>query len=284
MKYIEFSRAILLSWTFRLSASIFVMFGCGSSTPDPPLDPSSGSSASGGGTGTGGHGGAGGVGAGGSGGIDTSDRSYTAVLVTSPCDDLSSADVLELSTFNHVTDYMDLPFPFAFFGESSTRFVIAAQGQVYLGDSSLFLATVGDLQEPPDRTIPNGWVAAFWDPLLAYIPDSRGDVRVLHTGAGADERLVMGYNDFTLLFPSDVPNPDVHLSFQVVLLRTTQAIEFRYCQLDPGPNPSQELQDRVLGGGAAIALESSDGARGVSYSFKTPFLSDGIAIRFTPTP
>ena len=104
-------------------------------------------------------------------------------------------------------------------------------------------------------------------------------------GTGADERFVIGYNDFTLRFPSDVVgNPDVHLSFQVALLRQSLAIEFRYCQLDPGPAPSQELQDRVLGGAAGIGLESTDGSRGVSFSFKTPLEQAGIAIRFTPAP
>jgi hypothetical protein len=219
----------------------------------------------------------------GSGSDGMSHPSYTAARVTSACDDLSSAAVLELGRFTHVTNYLDLPFSFPLFGETATRFVIAEQGQIFLG-GPLFVTTVGEPQAPPNVEIPNGWVAPFWDPLLTYLRNDRGDARVLLAGSGASERLVIGYNDFTLRFPSDVPNPDVHLSFQVALLRQSQAIEFRYCRLDPGPNPSQELQDRVLGAATGIGLESADGTSGVSYSFETPLESDGISIRFTPAP
>lgn len=211
--------------------------------------------------------------------------SYSTSMVTSACDDLSAAEILKLGATTHVTTYKDLPFPFSLFGEPATRFVIAEPGHIYLGGRSLFVATAGDPQLPPNSAIPNGWVAPFWDSLLTYIPNMRGDVRVLHTGTGADERFVLGYNDFTLAFPSStVPNPDVHLSFQVALLRQSQAIELRYCQLDAGPSPTPDLRDRVLGGSAEIGLESNDGTLGISYSFKMPLKQAGIAVRFTPTP
>jgi hypothetical protein len=220
----------------------------------------------------------------GSGDDSASHPTYTVALGTSACDDLSSAEVLKLGPSTHATSFMDLPFPFPLFGETSTRFVIAEQGQVFLG-GFLFPANGGEPQEPPNVVIPNGWVAPFWDSRITYLANDRGDVRVLRMGSGADERFVIGYNDFTLLFPSDVVlNPDVHLSFQLALLRQQQAIEFRYCRLDPGPNPSQALQDRVLGAAAEIGLESGDGTSGVSYSFQRPLVSAGLSIRFTPAP
>ncbi|MFY0576294.1 hypothetical protein ACN28S_19765 [Cystobacter fuscus] len=209
---------------------------------------------------------------------------YTASRVTSTCEDLSSAEVLEFGTFTHVTDYKDLPFPFPLFGETATRFVATEQGQLFLGGASLFVSTAGEPRRPPDARIPNGWLAPFWDSRLTALDSHQSDVRVLRTGTGANERLVIGYNHFTLRFPSDtVPNPHVRLSFQVALLRGSQEIEFRYCQLDPGPEPGQQLRARVLGSAAEIGLESSDGTLGVSYSFQTPLdLSEGNAIRFTP--
>ncbi|MBM7117009.1 hypothetical protein [Archangium primigenium] len=205
--------------------------------------------------------------------------------MTSACDDLSSAEVLEFGTFTQVTDYTDLPFPFALFGQPATRFVASAQGLIFLGGASLFVATSPAPQRPPDARIPNGWVAPFWDSRLTPLDARRSDVRVLRTGTGATERLVIGYQHFTLRVPSEtVPNPEVRLSFQVALLRERQAIEFRYCQLEPGPGASQELRARVLGSAAEIGLESAEGDLGASFSFQEPLLSEGGAIRFTPGP
>lgn len=250
-----------MSRTARLSALFLMAVGC--ATPEPSPEPPSGPEPSDSG----------------------SAPSYTAAWVTSACDDLSSAQVLSLGPYTHVTDYTDLPFAFPLFGETATRFVAAGQGLLFIGGSSLFVSTGGEPQQPPNETIPNGWLAPFWDPSLSLVGSTRGDVRMLWTGTGADERLVIGYNDFTLRFPSDgVPNPDVHLSFQVALMRWSHEIEFRYCQLDPGPSPSQELREQVLGAGAEIGLESSDGTQGVSYSFKEPLPAAGGTIRFTPTP
>lgn len=213
------------------------------------------------------------------------ERSYTVGMVTSACDDLSSAAVLPLGKYTHVTAYTDLPFPFPLFGDAATRFVIAEHGHVYLGGPDLFVSVAGEPQQPPNEAIPNGWVAPFWDPHLTYVPGVRGDVRVMAIGTGDDERLVIGYNDFTLAFPSkDIPDPDIHLSFQVALLRQSEAIEFRYCELKPGPNATKKLLKRVHGAGAGIALESADGTRGIVYSFKTPAITEGMAIRFTPAP
>ncbi|WP_224363937.1 hypothetical protein [Hyalangium versicolor] len=245
--------------TARLPVLLLVAVGCGSPERAPPVVP--GPSDAG------------------------EEPSYTAEVVASACDDLSSAEVLEFGTFTHVTDYTDLPFPFPLFGEGATRFVAAEQGLIFLGGSSLFVSTGGEPQQPPDMRIPNGWVAPFWDSLLTSLDNNSGGVRVLWTGTGADERFVMGYEGFTLRFPSDVtPNPNLHLRFQVALMRQSRAIEFRYCQLDPGPGPSEELRARVLGAAAEIGLESADGSLGFSYSFKAPLGSDGIAIRFTPVP
>lgn len=273
MKNIYFTQALRLSWSVQLSAVFLATLSCCSSR--------SGGMSSQDGGGNGVNDGSGG----------TPNRSYTAASVASACDDLSSATVLALGATTHVTAYRDLPFPFPLFGETATRFVIAEPGHIYIGGPSLFVSTAGEPQQPPNVQIPNGWVAPFWDSQLTYIPNSRGDVRVLSTGAGGaggaggDERFVLGYNDFTLAFPmSGVPNPNVHLSFQVALLRQSQAIEFRYCRLDPGPSPTQELQDRVRGSAAEIGLESADGSLGVSYSFKTPLKQTERAVRFTPAP
>jgi len=265
MKITDLAREVLMPWSVRLAVPLLILTG-------------------------GACGGNGASGRGGDGGPDEpgSDSApnpiYTIALGTSACDDLSSAVVLEFGKTTHVTQYLDLPFSFPLFGETTTRFVIAEQGQVFLG-GLLFAVTGGEPQEPPNVVIPNGWVAPFWDSRITYLANVRGDARVLRTGAGADERFVVGFNDYTILFPSDVVlNPDVHLSFQVALLRQSKEIEFRYCRLDPGPNPSPELRDRVLGGAAEIGLESGDGTRGVSYSFKKPLESAGISIRFTPVP
>jgi hypothetical protein len=244
--------------TARLSLPLLLAVGCMSPDVEPPVEPTPPA--------------------------ELPLPTYTAARVTSACDDLSSAEVLDFGTFTHVTDYTALPFAFTLFGEPVNRFVATEQGQIFLGGDSLFVSTAGEPQRPPDERIPNGWVAPFWDTRLTPLGSHESDVRMRRLGTGADERFVMGYTAFTLRYPSDTqPNPNVRLSFQVALLRESQALEFRYCQLDPGPAPSQALRARVLGSAAEIGLESSDGTRGVSYSFQAPLdASTGNAIRFTP--
>ncbi|NMM48520.1 Ig-like domain-containing protein [Marinigracilibium pacificum] len=153
-----------------------------------------------------------------------------------------------------------LPFTFSFFGESQDSVTIAANGFL------TFAPIVGNNftnQQIPDESNPNFFIAPLWDDLEPL--DGTG---VFYYGT-ADYFIVQYEEVPGFGFPPFFPAPDP-VSFQVILF-SDGSFKFQY-----------ENVNSTIRTTSTVGIEGPMGLSGLQVIFNTEYLTDGLAITFTP--
>mgnify|MGYP005848194909 FL=1 len=153
-----------------------------------------------------------------------------------------------------------LPFPFTFYGTSSTAIRVGNNGGL------LFNATSGDL--PYSNTSlasasTNNLIVPFWDD----IDDETGNVYYKTVGTAPNRRFVIEW--YNRPHYNNVGNA----TFEVILYEGTNNIKFQYQDVVFG-NSSYDY-----GASATVGIRGS-GSNYLQYSYDQPVLSDGLAICF----
>lgn len=200
-------------------------------------------------------------------------RQYQESVVPTACDDMTGGVTAAAVTGDDtVTAALDLPFPVTFFGQRMLEYSVSSNGLL-----QLFPTIAGAMPSNsytntaiPDRAVPNGFIAAFWDDLLA-VAGSRAVTRTL--GTAPDRRFVVQWTQFAF-FGDD----RARLTFQVKLFEGAGAIEVHHCAITAGADAP-----RAAGGSATVGIESPDGSSGRQHSVNDATgISTARAIRFVP--
>jgi len=210
--------------------------------------------------------------------VDARPLTYSLSTIAGHCDTLVAPETMEIISLLHTTEVRDLPFAFPFFDAIRTRFAVVEQGQLLLfDDNTANITTLVSPEAIPSTEAPDGFIAPLWTfKLSAMVNVSL--VRYAETGAGADARLVVEWNDFKI--GALLPDSTSHLTLQAKLFRDG-AIELHYCELDPGATSTGD----ETGTRASIGIESPEGRAGVSAAFETPGAASTLtAYRFAPDP
>jgi hypothetical protein len=160
---------------------------------------------------------------------------------------------------SQVTD--TVPFPFRYWGAPVSSVNIASNGFINF-DGVTSASTSGAI---PDRSTPNGVVAAYWLDLLTR----ETGVCIATLGAAPNRRFVVQWAD-AAYYPSRTAN----LTFEIALNETTNTIDMLYQSLG------------TTSSGVTLGLETIDGTDGAilcSGSTACPVMS-GSRFRWVPTP
>lgn len=212
--------------------------------------------------------------------IDLAAPTQALSSIAAACDDLSTGAVTPLLTATTtpaidddvVTANAALPFAFSLLGSPVTTFSASSNGNVQ------FFATTGsgvnqwvNAAIPTSASTPNGFVAPYWDDLLAV---ATTEVRSATFGSAPNRRFTVEWFDSTVS-----SSGNVRLRFQAQVFETSNVVEFHYCSINAGTS----TDGRASGNSATIGIESLTGATGVQAGFNRPNSAvTGGAVRFTP--
>ncbi len=201
---------------------------------------------------------------------------YTKTTVNQACDTLATPTaLLSSATTPAIGDDVlsastALPFAFSFFGTTVANYRVSSNGNLQ------FFATTGAGSSQftnvaiPSTTVPNGFVAPFWDDLTAV---ATTQVRTQIFGSGSTRHMTVEWFDSTFSGSAE------RLQFQVKVYETTNVIEFHYCSLVANAGSAT----RILGNSATVGVENLAGSAGVQHSFNTASsVNTTAALRFTP--
>lgn len=153
-------------------------------------------------------------------------------------------------------------FDFNFYGTLYSQMYVNSKGQV------LFLGSSTDWTNDniPNANTPNGYIAAYWDDLQCSA--TYGSAVYYQTMGSAPERqLVVEWHNVT---PYGSASP--LMTFEIILNETGE-IWLQY-----------NKTNGWIGSSATVGIERQNGTAGCLYSYNTPSLSDGLAIRIKADP
>ena len=160
---------------------------------------------------------------------------------------------LDFSSGANVTQLIDLPFPFMYYGETFTQASICSNGWVALGETSMTTIGNGDIPDPDYG--PPAMLAVFWDGLAPYNEES-GNISMYHDEASG--RFIVEYNHIRQQIPTSAFE-----SFQLILLDESVhptftgdgAIIMQYSEISDASS-------------CTVGIESPNGSDGLQY-FRT---------------
>ncbi|GAA5042034.1 hypothetical protein GCM10011506_44190 [Marivirga lumbricoides] len=154
-----------------------------------------------------------------------------------------------------------LPFSFNFFGEDEDSVTIGANG--FLTFAPLTGSNFSN-QQIPNTANPNLFIAPFWDDIE---PQNGGGVYYY----GTEEYFIVQYDrvpgfGFPPLIP--IPNP---VSFQVILY-PDGSIKMQY----------EDVENSTMTTSSTVGIEGPQGLSGLQVIFNNEYLTNELAITFTP--
>ncbi len=154
-----------------------------------------------------------------------------------------------------------LPFSFNFFGENEDSVTIGANG--FLTFAPVTGSNFAN-QQIPSTANPNLFIAPFWDDIE---PQNGGGVYYY----GTDEYFIVQFDSVPGFgFPPFIPIP-APVSFQVILY-PDGTIKMQY----------EDVENSAMRTSSTVGLEGPQGLSGLQVIFNNEYLTDGLAITFTP--
>ncbi|NLF41612.1 MAG: hypothetical protein GX587_02855, partial [Bacteroidales bacterium] len=145
------------------------------------------------------------------------------------------------------------PFPigfsFSFFCNNYTDFYVTSNGLVMFGSGS----NVWTNTNIPNNSIPNNYIAAFWDDLIVH---STGAIHYKTVGTAPNRKLIVQYTNMAFW-----NSPVLLGTFQIILYEGSNKIQTQYRSIIDLTNP------RASGNSATLGLEKSNGYSGVKNSY-----------------
>ncbi|MBC7227431.1 MAG: S8 family serine peptidase [Thermoflexales bacterium] len=173
---------------------------------------------------------------------------------------IDATDGTPLNLDDDAETNVTLPFPFTFYGTTSTAIRVGNNGGI------LFNATSGDLwagNENLGTTSSNNLIVPFWDD----IDSDTGNVYYKTVGTAPNRRFVIEW--YNRPHYNNVGNA----TFELILYEGTNNIKFQYQDVVFG-NSSYDY-----GASATVGIRGS-GSNYLQYSYNQPVLSNGLAICF----
>jgi subtilisin family serine protease/fibronectin type 3 domain-containing protein len=184
----------------------------------------------------------------------------------------ATAGGTRLSLGDNAAASVPLPFSFSFYKESFSSLKISSNGYVVFGVSK---ATTHINAEVPETTVPNGYVAPFWDD---FDPTQGGALWHRTVGSSPNRKFVVAWVGVAGFFEGNA-------TFQVVLEEGTNDIVFQYQDVD------FDAPWSAYGASATVGVENLSGTVGRKFLFEQPLLQPyerAKALRFsmasTPAP
>ena len=163
---------------------------------------------------------------------------------------------------NDGNETIPLPFDFKFFGEVQNEVIISANGFLSFAPiTGLAFAN----QQIPDTGNPNLFIAPMWDDL-----EPQDGTGVFYMGT--EEYFIVQYEAVPGFgFPAfGIPIPDP-VTFQVILF-PDGSFKFQY-----------ENVNSTIRTSSTVGIEGPQGLSGLQVIFNTEYLTDGLAITFSPS-
>jgi len=173
---------------------------------------------------------------------------------------IDATDGTPLNLTDDAEANVTLPFPFTFYGTTSTAIRVGNNGGL------LFNATSGDLpfsNSPLDSASVNNLIVPFWDD----IDDETGNVYYKTVGTAPNRRFVIEWHNRPHY------NNIGNATFELILYEGTNNIKFQYQDVVFGDAAYD------YGASATVGIRGS-GSNYLQYSYNQPVLSDGLAICF----
>ncbi len=152
---------------------------------------------------------------------------------------------------------IELPFPFAFYGTVYESIFVNANGLVSFQATPLTFIN----SQIPSNDFANNLIAGFWTDIEPQ--EGNGSVHV----ATSDDVMVIQWSNAQLFLGSE----DDTVSFKI-LLYPNNTIEIYYDDVD----------DASFNAQGTVGIENADGTDGAQVAFNTPYIKNGLAVRFMP--
>ena len=147
-------------------------------------------------------------------------------------------------------------FPFTFYGQTFTSVQVSANGFLTFGPP------IQQRNNPaiPNSAAPNAVIAPFWDDLI-----SGGGMGAVYAYEDLTNRqVIIQFNDVRR-----AGDPNTRITFQIIL-RENNDILFQYLSATGTLNS------------ATIGIENLNGSDGLQVAFNQAYVTDSLAVRFTP--
>lgn len=174
--------------------------------------------------------------------------------------DVPAGMVVSLNSVDDgISDPVILPFAFPYFENSYSSFRVDTNGLVHFSSAISLAAN----QRIPSVTIPNNFIAPFWDDLFVGVTTHfTGSVHYLTGGTAPNRYAVIEWKDVSRLTDSTSP-----LTFEIVLYEKGD-IYFQYLEM------TGDLTN------ATIGIENVDGLDGYLYLHNQAGLTPGQTVKF----
>ena len=161
-----------------------------------------------------------------------------------------------------------IPFSFQFYGNAYTQLYVGTNGLIGFTNSKLDAFANTDL---PNETGPVNILCPLWDDLD---PSKIGaSVKIGTVGSAPNRKLVITYNNVPVI---NGGNPGQPVTFQAILLETSNDIIFQYKDIIPG------LAGYGGGRAATVGVQNLSGSVAKTYSYNgSRLLTNSLALLFT---
>jgi len=167
---------------------------------------------------------------------------------------------------------ISMPFPFAFYGATSSDLCVGNNGGLYFGVSSCTAFPYNNTALPSNG-LNKPAILPYWDDLMA-----NGTVYYASVGSAPNRQFVVEYQNKFVYGDSGNPSGQTGATFEVIFNETGGGILFQY--QTAGFGGAGASYDN--GVSATVGLQH-DASLANQYSYNTASLHDGLAIAWTPT-
>ncbi len=177
--------------------------------------------------------------------------------------DTSLAGIIAISSGDDTSTDISIGFDFEFYGNIYNSIKVSSNGYATFGSDG------DDYSNDclPYSLDPNDLIAVHWDDMSVPLT---GMVSYFLEGTAPDRQLTIEWYHVERLGSSG------DMTFEVTLYETTNEIKMQFLDV------VVDVPSYSYGEGATTGLENIDGTEDVSFSCNVPFLSNGLAIMFSP--
>lgn len=191
-------------------------------------------------------------------------------------EDISTTGVGVMTGADDARALLDLGFTFKYYGRTFTKVCASVNGVLTLGECDSNPQTFDFAAQDLTASVTPGdlpTIAPLWFDLT-FSKAGAGAVYYQTLGTAPDRRMVIQWHKAYPLHGSNT------ITFQAILFEATGKILFQYQNADAGAGAKESF-----GGGATVGIRDTGSpvnGRNLQWSYKSPVISNGKAILFSP--